>query len=81
MWGKNTTVVCVEVSVLLFVLPPILPTLRHISAWKAASVTGKKTHQVFVLEKNHFDGQPLETSVNFPPENTSSQEAKPVIFT
>ena len=35
---ENTTAVCGEASD----LPPILPTLRHVSAWKTASVTGKK---------------------------------------
>ena len=41
-------------------LPPVLPTLRHISARKTASVTGKKTltHQVVVMIINHRDRQP-----------------------
>ena len=41
---KNRTDRCGEVSVLLSVLPPVLPTLRHISARKTASVTGKKLY-------------------------------------
>ena len=42
MRKKNTTAVCREPFVLLSVLPLVLPTLRHISARKTPSVTGKK---------------------------------------
>ena len=39
---KNTTAVGGEASILLSVLPIVLPTHRHISARKTASVIGKK---------------------------------------
>ena len=47
---KNTTDIRREASV--------LPTLRHISAWKSASVTGKTlTYRVFMMNLSHSDHQ------------------------
>ena len=85
IWGKtNTAAVHGEWPV----LPPVLPTLPHISARKTASVPGKKTltHRVFVMKINLCNGQPsrLRLQWTFPrkqPPSLRVRESNSILFT
>ena len=54
-------------------LPPVLPTLPHISAWKTAFVSSKNFNSSSVCDENKspwLSALRTETSVNCPPENS-----------